>query len=458
MIRIALERVHLPPLGRVTDDTSVLTLRSLAFEPLCRWQDGEVLPGLFSHWQTEADGCSWRFAIRQGAAFHDGLRCTATHVLATIRAALDGRDMFGMPWSYARYLAGAEIAAEGEDAIRIATPSPLADLPEILAEFICARADAAGEATIGTGPYRIARYLPDKDALLVATDPARSPSAIHAVAIPAAEARLAALRDGGADVALNLERRDGPAEGHGLVWGHAPNTLSVMAYLNCAEGLFRDPRARVAANLAVDRDAIVARLFHGLGLPASSIVSPFHLGMRAARPSPLPHDPGRARALFAEAGAGAPVLIRAPAHMPERAPEIAAMIARDLSACGCPATVEVVSDRPAYARQVSARRIGDIALFDSSPHSTFRVLDDKISARSRGPWWQGSDDPALEAMFRAAAAILDPAARDAAYGRCMANRCDNPPWLYLFHPIDAYAAVPGAPALALDHRGVLRFA
>ena len=86
------------------------------------------------------------------------------------------------------------------------------------------------------------------------------------------------------------------------------------------------------------------------------------------------------------------------------------------------------------------------------------MLDDKISARSRGPWWQGSDDPALEAMFRAAAAILDPAARDAAYGRCLAHLRDNPPWLYLFHPIDAYAAVPGAPALALDHRGVLRFA
>jgi peptide/nickel transport system substrate-binding protein len=249
MIRLALERVHLPPLGRVTDDTSVLTLRSFAFEPLCHWQDGEVLPGLFGHWHMRADGCSWRFAIRPGTTFHDGLRCTAEHVLATIRAALDGRDMFGMPWSYARYLAGAGISAEGEDAIRIATPAPFADLPEILAEFVCARADAAGEATIGTGPYRIARYQPDKEALLVATDPARSPGAIRAIAIPDAEARLAALRDGGADVALNLERRQGPAGGHGLLWGQAPNTLSVMAYLNCAEGLFRDPRARIAADL-----------------------------------------------------------------------------------------------------------------------------------------------------------------------------------------------------------------
>jgi len=458
MIRLALERVHLPALGRVTDDTSVLTLRSFAFEPLCRWQDGAVLPGLFDSWEVDAAGLAWRFAIRRDATFHDGVPCTSAHVLDTIRAVLAGRDMFGMPWSYARYLAGAEIAAAGADAIRIVTPSPFADLPEILAEFVCVRADASGDAVLGTGPYRIVRYAPEREALLVAADPDRSPRAIHALAIPDAEARIAALLSGDADVALNLERRDAPPGSPALLWGQAPNTLSVMAYLNCCEGLFRDPRARLAANLAVDRAAIIARLFHGLGVPASTIVSPFHLGMGAGQPPALSHEPARARALFADAGAGLPVLIRTPTHMPERAPEIAAMIAHDLSACGCPATVEVIDDRPAYAREVSAGRIGDIALFDSSPHSTFRVLDDKISARSRGPWWQGSDDPALEAMFRAAAATLDPAARDAAYARPLAHLRDNPPWLYLYHPIDVFAAVPGTPPLALDHRGVLRIA
>ncbi|MGK7864865.1 ABC transporter substrate-binding protein [Falsiroseomonas sp. E2-1-a4] len=457
-MRLALERIYLPPLGRVTDDTSVLTLRSLAFESLCRWQDGRVLPGLLAGWSVSADGRAWRFVLRAGSAFHDGVACTAAHVLATIRATLDGRDMFGMPWSYARYLAGAEIVADGADAIRITTPEPLADLPEILSEFICARADASGEAVVGTGLYRITRYVPHQQADLVTTDPARAPATIRAIAMPDAEARFAALRDDTADVALNLERCDAAPGGHGLIWGQAPNTLSVMAYLNGAEGLFRDPRARLAANLAVDRDAIIARLFHGLGLPATTIVSPFHLGMRAARPPTIPHDPARARALFAAAGVGAPILIRAPDHMPERAPAIAAMIAADLTACGCPATVEIIADRPGYARQVAARQIGDVALFDSSPHSSFRVIDDKISARSRGPWWQGHDDPALEALFRTAVATQDQAARDAAYGRCLARLQDNPPWLFLFHPVEVFAARAGLPPLALDHRGVLHFA
>jgi peptide/nickel transport system substrate-binding protein len=162
--------------------------------------------------------------------------------------------------------------------------------------------------------------------------------------------------------------------------------------------------------------------------------------------------------LFAAAGAAAPVVIRAPDHMPERAPAIAAMIADDLARCGCPARVEIVADRPDYARQVAAKHIGDIALFDSSPHSSFRVLDDKISAHARGPWWQGYDDPALEALFRAATRTLDAAARDAAYARCFAHLREDPPWLYLFHPVEVFAARPGLPPLRLDHRGVLRLA
>jgi peptide/nickel transport system substrate-binding protein len=158
-----------------------------------------------------------------------------------------------------------------------------------------------------------------------------------------------------------------------------------------------------------------------------------------------------------EAGAGHEILIRTPTRMPERAPEIAAMVAQDLAAAGCPARVEVVEDRPDYARQVGDKRIGDMAIFDSSPHSTFRVLNDKISALSRGIWWQGYRDPALEPMITAANRMMAHPARAAAYARCLARLHADPPWLYLFHPEESYAARPGMKGLTLDHRGVLGF-
>ena len=78
--------------------------------------------------------------------------------------------------------------------------------------------------------------------------------------------------------------------------GYAANTLSVMYYLECRRGAFAHPVARRAVNLAVDAQAIIDILFHGLGVPASTIVSPFHLGHREAALSPHPVRPPPPRA------------------------------------------------------------------------------------------------------------------------------------------------------------------
>lgn len=455
-LTIALARVEFPPLGRVTDDTSILTLRSLVFEPLCRWRDGVVEPGLFADWTAEAEGREWRFRLRPGARFHDGAPCTAEDAVQAIRQHTTGLDMFGMPWPYARYLQGAAIEAAAADMVRIATPAPFADLPEVLAEFFVARAAPDGEVVLGTGPYRVVGHRPKHWAELRAVDPARRPARLRVRALPDAASRHDAVLSGEADAATNLERMARPPRGEdGLMWGEAGNTLSVMYYLNCRGGLFANPAARLAANLAVDVDAILAELFHGLGIPATTIVSPFHLGHREAALAPLPYDPERAKALFERAGGGAEITLRTPLHMPERAPEIGAMVANFLGRAGIPVRIETEPDRPDYARQVGRGRIGDLAIFDSSPNSTFRVLDDKISATTRGQWWQGHEDAELQPMIRAARACMDHGARAAAYGRCLRRLQAAPPWLYLFHPVELFAARPGVAGLSLDHRGVL---
>lgn len=456
VLRLALERVEFLPAGRVTDDTSLLTLRSLVFEPLCTWRDGRVLPGLLAAWRHEDDGRAWIFALRHGATFHDGRPCTAEDVAEAIRAHLGGVDMFGMPWAYARYLAGARITPEGPGMLSISTPEPVADLPEILAEFFVLRTGADGAAVIGTGPYRVVDHAAGSHALIEAVDPARMPSQIRLVAEADPDLRYRMVVEGVADAAANLERMSDPrARAPGLTWQEAANTLSVMYYLDCRGGLFGHAAARRAVNLAVDRQAIIDELFHGMGVAATSAVSPFHLGHAEAGLPPIRHDPEAARRLFAEAGAGQEILIRTPLRMPEKAPQISDMVARHLAAVGVPARIQQEPDRPDYARQVGRGQIGDMAIFDSSPASTFRVLNDKISSSVRGQWWQGHDDPALEAMIAEANRTLDDAARARAYGRCLRRLQDNPPWLYLFHPIEAFAARPGTVPLTLDHRGVL---
>ncbi len=73
-----------------------------------------------------------------------------------------------------------------------------------------------------------------------------------------------------------------------------------------------------------------------------------------------------------------------------------------------------------------------MAIFDSSPHSTFRVLDDKISSASQGVWWQGFDDAETQRLIAAANRAVEDEAREAAYGAVLRRTRENPPWLYLW--------------------------
>lgn len=89
-LRLSLENVDFRLPTQVTDDNSVVALKSLVFEPRVRWQPhGRVKPGLFDHWELSAEGRIWHFHTRDGAVFHDGKRCTATDIVTFLTSFLD---------------------------------------------------------------------------------------------------------------------------------------------------------------------------------------------------------------------------------------------------------------------------------------------------------------------------------------------------------------------------------
>jgi peptide/nickel transport system substrate-binding protein len=455
-LRIAAENCRFLPPRRVTDDTGVLTLKNLVFEPLLRWRNGRALPGLFARWEHDGEGRRWRFHLRDDARFHDGKRCTVDDVLGFIDGILQSVDMFGMKWSYARYLAGARMTAERADILALQNPEPFADVLDIFSEFFICRETSDGRPILGTGRYRVDGYENERQAELSRVLSNRGPSRISFRARQVAEERLAALESSESDVAMNLERLADPMRiDSRFTVDRVANTLSVIFYLNCFGGLFANPAARIAVNHAVDRDRIIRELFHGLAVPAATIVSPFHLGAATAGIAPIAFDRDRARAMFEQCLPSSELVIRTPRTMPEKADAISAMLREDLAAIGIRARLDVQEDRPEFAREVGAKKIGDMAIFDSSPHSTFRVLDDKISARSRAVWWQGYDDAETDALFAAARRCVDDQARELAYGRCLARLNRAPPWLYLFHPIELAARRPVVGGVTLDHKGVL---
>ncbi|WP_342364090.1 ABC transporter substrate-binding protein [Terrarubrum flagellatum] len=455
ILTLALEKVDFLPPTRVTDDTSVLTLKTLVFEPLLRWDRGLARPGLFDRWTYSQDGRSWRFFIRKAACFHDGAPCLAEDVIAFVNDICSAVDTFGMKWSYARYLANARLSVGADNSVIVENPEPIADILDIFSEFFLCRLDASGAATIGSGPYRVSNFSPRRSATLERVSGA-GPQTIVAHEIPSAEDRLRLLKDGAVDAALNLERVHGPLEfDPTLVWGKALNTLSVIYYLNCFDGLFASPEGRLAINHAVDIEGLISGVLHGLAAPSASIVSPFHLGMDHAGTQLIPYDLDRAKALLDQTGAESKVTLRTPTFMPDRAKEISLFVADQLGDLGLSVTVEIETDRPEYARQVGRKEIGDLAIFDSSPQSTYRILNDKISSAVKAVWWQGYDDAETEKLIVAANRAVESSERAIAYGRCLRRLNANPPWLYLFHPIEVCASRDGVAGLSLDHKGVL---
>lgn len=454
-VSIALEKVDFLPATRVTDDTSILTLKNLVFEPLCGWDDGYARPALFARWEHSDGGRTWRFHLREGAVFHDGVACTVEHVLDFLAAILESVDTFGMKWSYARYLADAQFTAVSPACLQLVNPEPIAAILDLFSEFYVSRQDAGGAAILGTGPYRVTDWQAGSFARL---EKVAAPGRITVRAILDADLRYRALRDGAVDLAHNLERMHGAIDfDPAYVWQRKVNTLSVMSYLNQSAGLFTSAAARLAINHAVDQQAIIDELFQGLGVASATIVSPYHLGFKQAVVAPLRYDPALARRLLDGVDLSAEAVLRTPVYMPEKSQEITRMVQHALHAVGVRSRIDVQTDRPEYAREIGRKQMGDVAIFDSSPHSTYRILDDKISSSTRAVWWQGHDDAQLETMIRTANHAVADTVRASAYGRCLARLHANPPWLYLFHPVEVCAARPHVHGITLNHKGALAF-
>lgn len=377
ILRLSLENVDFRLPTQVTDDNSVVALKSLVFEPLLRWKPhGHVEPALFDNWNYSPDARTWRFHIRDNAVLHDGKPCDATAIVTYIEELLSSRDYFDMPWSYSRYFADTKFSAEDSRTVKVETSEPFVDILGIFCEFWPSRIDVHGKPVLGTGPFKVVEFERENGvgrAKLERLSPTRqnTPHTIVAIHEPDAAKRLQLLRDGEVDAALNLER----AEDLDLInfdsslrWSRPTSTLSVIYYLNCSEGVFTSPEARLAANLAVDNAALVEEVYRGLALPSATIVSPAHLGFPESKLKPINYDPKRARELLEGLDTSTPLVLRTPTYMPEHAQRISNFVAKSLREVGF--EVEVKVERP--IAQNTPVRLGSISALAASPFSTLR--------------------------------------------------------------------------------------
>ena len=457
-LRIAQSQVNLLQPEFTTDQPDLQTILALVYEPLMHWRGGRVTPGLIASYEVRNDGRLWLLIIRDDARFHDGSPCTSEHLVQSLERMRGAGGSFGMGGVYSPYLEPLSFEPVGKTQLQVESSSPTGDLADIFAAVYVGKQTGAADPPLGTGPFRLAEYVEGELLKLSSVDVPDHDSQFSELTvsqIASASERYDALLNDQVDLATGLELLPSIPQNDGLAWRKSTNTLSVTGFLNGYEGPFSQPQARLAINLAVDVDEIIATVWPGLAEPAATVVSPFHFGFADAL-RPHGYDPERAKELFDACDMPDELLLRTPLVIPDRAPQVAALIKEQLARIGIPLRIEEETDRPKYALDTSQKRIGHIALFDSSPLSTYRVLQEKISSQTQGLWWQGVADNEADRLIDAAHLTVDNRKRREAYGRCLSWLHHNPHWLYLYHPVKLHAHRPELSGIDMDHAGLLR--
>jgi peptide/nickel transport system substrate-binding protein len=404
-------------------------------------RDGRVQPDLADRVDVAPDARRSRLTLRRGLAFHDGSPLDAAAAVAAIR-----HDIALGPGLRSPPALGDIDRLEVRDALTIDvfTRAPSALLGEALAA-IDLRGGAAG--TAGAGPFEVERRHPGRIELRAFARSHQGTPAIGRVELRAFDTPrtawaallrgdIAFLYDVAPEAVPFVERFTG-AQVHRFL-----RPFVYVAGFNLRHPVLGDPRVRRALSLAVDRQALVRRVLHGLGRVASDPVWPLHWAVDTTM-EPLACDPDRARRELDAAGTAGHA--RGPATAPRARPRarvtftclvpggiplleaLAVAVQHDLSRAGVDMHLEAV------APDVLARRLaaGD---FDSY------LLDANASGLGWTHWlWHSAArrsfidagpsavDAPLERMRRAAdATALRAAVQDAR----RAFR-DDPPALFL---------------------------
>jgi peptide/nickel transport system substrate-binding protein len=394
-------------------DTYTRNINSSIFEGLVTFdRDLSLRPALAESW-INPDPLTTVFVLRPGLRFSTGQLVTAQDVVASIEASIR------LGWETQDFFHTIE-SLRALDERRLEVRSRMNTfnlLTRLYRGFVLPREvlEKQPVPAIGTGPYRLERWEPGREILLVRNPYFRGPtpafSRVRYLVVPDDAARVDLVRHGNAEIAdepppeLVAALRGRPDVR--VITLDSPEALFLCPRLDRKP--FSDPRVREAFDLALDRDEIVLRAARGAAEPAGQIVPHTIVG----------HDPQlqktrldreRARKLLREAGyaAGLTVRLDGPYNRYANDRRILDEVARELAEVGVTVAVNALDKAEFYKLIDSGASDLHLLGWSCSNGDAGDILEGLLHSRqgqTLGVWnTLGLSDPALDRLIDASIA------------------------------------------------------
>ncbi len=369
----------------------------------------ERVPGLATGW-TRIDASTVELTLRPGVKLHNGDTFGAEDVAVSFgQSRMFGKDLPGdIPAVARRYWPALNrVEIVDRNTVRFVNAKPDLTMEGRLSaggsQIVSGRAwQQAGswlensKKAVGSGPYRLVSFTPDREMVLEAHDeywggrPALK--RIRILEVPETASRIAGLRAGefqfacdiGPDQIAEIEQIKGLEVQGGLV----PNHRIVAFDKN--NPVLGDPRVRLAMAHAVDGQAIVDSLWAGRAKVPAGLQFDFYGDMLVPGWTVPKFDPALAQQLLKDAGyKGAPVIYRARNNYYTAEVATAQILAEFWRSVGLNIQLEIKENWPQVLDKAGPRMVRDwsnSATFDDPVSSIVNQHGPNGAQQTNGEW------------------------------------------------------------------------
>ncbi|OMF21644.1 hypothetical protein BK133_28020 [Paenibacillus sp. FSL H8-0548] len=414
----------------------------------------EFLPGLAESWGN-IEPTVWEFKLRQNVKFHDGTIMDAEDVAYSLNRIFKQEDP-RFDNAYGRYFNTFDkVEIVDETTVRIHTLQAdplveifLSDLSGAITskEYIDrVGLEQADLMPIGTGPYKVASFVPKENAVLERFEDYWGKKApikkVTYTYIPEISSRVTAIANNEIDFVVGIppEQEATLANQQNVKLLEAAYPLLHVLVLNMNNEVMKNKKLRQALDLAVDREALVSALWDNKGIVPTSLQFPDYGDMYLSDVQTVEYNVEKAKQLVKESGYdGTPVEVTIRTDYYTHGDLAVQAMIEMWKEIGVNATLRQVPDVNAFEDSTIMIRSWSNPLYYPDPMGLIDASwSDNVWVSTRGFW-----DPQTEEWdknMEIARFSMDNAERKAALRKLQEITKDEAGFILMYQPFEYFA-------------------